>query len=596
MTATTAATTNSDLPKHLQRYIVDQDYSRYTPVDQAVWRHIMRQLKSFLSTHAHPCYVDGLKKTGIEVDRIPSIEHMSQRLSEFGWRAVPVSGFIPPAAFMELQSLGVLPIASDMRTLEHLLYTPAPDIVHEAAGHAPILVDPAFAGYLKSYANVARRAIISDEDMDQYEAIRILSDVKEDPGSTSKQIRQAEERLEAVNKSISHISEAALLGRMNWWTAEYGLIGDLRSPKIFGAGLLSSVGEARACLDVKVKKLPLSIECIQYSYDITEQQPQLFVVETFDRLESVLQELASMMAFRTGGLAAVEKVLKSKTVNTIELDHGLQLSGILKAVYSQQGSVSYLNFSGPTLLALKDKALPGQGIDHHRQGFGTPIGRVAVEVKQNGQPASTLQDLGSLSETELNRLGIKPGADLILTYETGPVVTGVVKALHLIEGRLQVLTLSKAKAVLQDDLLFDPAWGEFDIAVGTKVASAYGGPADRTAFGETEDFTRKLVPRRIFENEVVAIHRLYEEVRRFLDHSEGSKEIHLRISELSRKSATIAPDDWLLQVELLEAAEKLKAPKETVSKIETALGAISAAKTDSARHIEDARHTLHLEN
>jgi phenylalanine-4-hydroxylase len=587
---------NSDLPKHLQRYVVDQDYSRYTPVDQAVWRHIMRQLKSFLSTHAHPCYVEGLKKTGIEVDRIPSIEHMSTRLAEFGWRAVPVSGFIPPAAFMELQSLGVLPIASDMRTLEHLLYTPAPDIVHEAAGHAPILVDPAFAEYLKSYASVARKAIISDEDMDQYEAIRILSDVKEDPGSTAKQIRQAEERLEAINKSISHISEAALLGRMNWWTAEYGLIGSLRDPKIFGAGLLSSVGEARACLEPKVKKIPLSIECIQFSYDITEQQPQLFVVETFDKLESVLQELAAMMAFKTGGLSSVEKVLQSKNVNTIELDSGLQISGILKAVHSQGGAVSYLGFSGPTLLALKDKALPGQGVDHHRQGFGTPIGRVAVEAKQIGRTMSSFQDLGELTETELQRLGVQPGTDLILKYETGAIITGLVKAVHLVEGRLKVLTLSRAKALLKDELLFDPAWGEFDIAVGTCVKSAYGGPADRAAFGETEDFTRKLVPRRIFPDETLAKHKLYEEVRLLLNGAKGSTDSQSRLSELIQKSAAIAADDWLIQVELLEAAEKMKAPTEVVRKIEAALGTISTEKAESARHIEDARRTLHLEN
>ena len=296
------------LPAHLRRYVVDQDYSRYTPIDQAVWRHIMRQLKSHLAVHAHPCYVDGLQKTGIEIDRIPSISHMSERLETFGWRAVPVSGFIPPAAFMELQSLGVLPIASDMRTVEHLLYTPAPDIVHEAAGHAPILVDPAFAAYLKSYATVARKAIISREDMDQYEAIRVLSDLKEDPGSTPNQIRQAEEKLEKVNRSIKELSEAALLGRMNWWTAEYGLIGDLNAPKIFGAGLLSSVGESRSCLDPKVKKLPLTIDCINFSYDITEKQPQLFVVEAFEQLESVLQELAAQMAFRTGGPSAVENL------------------------------------------------------------------------------------------------------------------------------------------------------------------------------------------------------------------------------------------------------------------------------------------------
>src|SRR5690606_19985716 len=129
-----------------------------------------------------------------------------------------------------------------------------PDIVHEAAGHAPILVDPQFASYLKEYAQVSKKAVISSEDLAQYEAIRDLSDVKENPDSTPEGIAAAERKLNQVNASISHISEAALLGRMNWWTAEYGLIGDLENPKIFGAGLLSSVGESAECLSPKVKK------------------------------------------------------------------------------------------------------------------------------------------------------------------------------------------------------------------------------------------------------------------------------------------------------------------------------------------------------
>ena len=303
-----------------------------------------------------------------------------------------------------------------------------------------------------------------------------------------------------------------------------------------------------------------------------------------------------MMAFKTGGLSSVEKVLQSKNVNTIELDSGLQISGILKAVHSQGGAVSYLGFSGPTLLALKDKALPGQGVDHHRQGFGTPIGRVAVEAKQSGRTMSSFQDLGELTETELQRLGVQPGTDLILKYETGAIITGLVKAVHLVEGRLKVLTLSRAKALLKDELLFDPAWGEFDIAVGTCVKSAYGGPADRAAFGETEDFTRKLVPRRIFPDETLAKHKLYEEVRLLLNGAKGSTDSQSRLSELIQKSAAIAADDWLIQVELLEAAEKMKAPTEVVRKIEAALGTISTEKAESARHIEDARRTLHLEN
>ncbi|MCB0407440.1 MAG: phenylalanine 4-monooxygenase, partial [Bdellovibrionales bacterium] len=168
-----------NLPKHLRKYVVDQNYEKYSPEDQAVWRYIMHQLRDYLSKHAHSCYLEGLEKTGITTNKIPRIEEMNEKLKEFGWGAIPVSGFIPPAAFMEFQSLGILPIASDMRSIDHILYTPAPDIVHEAAGHAPILINSEFADYLKRYAEIARKAIISKEDLDQYEAIRILSDVKE---------------------------------------------------------------------------------------------------------------------------------------------------------------------------------------------------------------------------------------------------------------------------------------------------------------------------------------------------------------------------------------------------------------------------------
>src|SRR5436190_22992070 len=98
-------TTKSRLPVHLHPFIVDQNYERYTPEDQAVWRYIMRQLRGFLSQHAHESYLQGLSKTGILIDQIPRIEDIDERLEEIGWGAVAVSGFIPPGAFMEFQAL-----------------------------------------------------------------------------------------------------------------------------------------------------------------------------------------------------------------------------------------------------------------------------------------------------------------------------------------------------------------------------------------------------------------------------------------------------------------------------------------------------------
>ena len=128
-------------PKHLLQFAVDQRYDDYTSVDHAVWRFIMRQNMFFLKEYAHKVYFQGLLNTGISFDRIPRIQEMNDILAKIGWGAVAVDGFIPPAAFMEFQAYKVLVIACDMRQIHHIEYTPAPDIVHEAAGHAPIIVD-----------------------------------------------------------------------------------------------------------------------------------------------------------------------------------------------------------------------------------------------------------------------------------------------------------------------------------------------------------------------------------------------------------------------------------------------------------------------
>ena len=72
------------IPPHLRQYIIEQDYSRYTPLEQATWRFTLRQLKSYLSKNAHECYIAGLSKTGIDTESIPRIEVMCEKLQEFG--------------------------------------------------------------------------------------------------------------------------------------------------------------------------------------------------------------------------------------------------------------------------------------------------------------------------------------------------------------------------------------------------------------------------------------------------------------------------------------------------------------------------------
>ena len=153
----------------------------------------MRISINYFSEFAHKIYLDGLDKTGITINEIPQIETINQKLAAFGWKAVCVRGFIPPNAFMEFQSLKILPIATNMRSRKNLTYTPAPDIVHEAAGHAPIIADKDYSNYLVNYGEVASKAIMSSEDMVLYYAIRDLSDIKENSKASQNEINHYEQ-------------------------------------------------------------------------------------------------------------------------------------------------------------------------------------------------------------------------------------------------------------------------------------------------------------------------------------------------------------------------------------------------------------------
>jgi phenylalanine-4-hydroxylase len=315
------------LPPHLRRYAVAQEWEAYTPRDHAVWRHVMRRLTRHLADKAHPSYLAGLAATGISVERIPRIDEMNAKLAAVGWSAVPVRGFVPPAVFTELQSRGVLAIAADIRSVEHVEYTPAPDILHESAGHAPIVANRRYAEYLKAAGEVGFRAIASAADQAVFEAVRTLSVVKEDPAATPEEVRLAEERLAAAAASRRAASENARASRLYWWTAEYGLMGELARPRLYGAGLLSSIGESARCLGEAVRRVELSPACAEVDFDITRMQPQLFVARDFEHLFEVLEAFEATLSWRRGGDRALAEALGAGTVVHLGLEGGREVTG-----------------------------------------------------------------------------------------------------------------------------------------------------------------------------------------------------------------------------------------------------------------------------
>jgi phenylalanine-4-hydroxylase len=366
--------TRARIPAHLRQYVVDQDYDAYDEVDQAVWRFVMLQLYDSLRKTAHPAYVDGLAETGISVERIPSVGEMDRCLSEYGWGAVTVDGFIPPRAFQEFQALGIMTIAAAIRRRRHLAYTPAPDIIHESAGHAPIVPDEQYRAFLARFGEIGKKCFSLPEDRVVYEAIRHLSEVKEDRDSTTGIIEEAQKRLDDANAKVTRDSEAALLTRLHWWTVEYGLVGTVDDYQIYGAGLLSSLGESSALHGDHVAKIPLSVDCVNTSYDITRPQPQLFVCRDFEHLGEVLENFADTLAQRRGGLESLEVMLASRETGTIEFDSGVQVTGELAEIMQGPAGPAWVRLQGPVALALHDQILAGQGPEDHAEGFSTALG------------------------------------------------------------------------------------------------------------------------------------------------------------------------------------------------------------------------------
>jgi phenylalanine-4-hydroxylase len=580
------------IPEYLRPYIVEQDPSKYTPIDHASWRYILKIAQSFFAEHAHPLYLNGLRETGISTERIPLISEMDRKLAAFGWRAVAVSGFIPPAVFMEFLSRGILPIACDMRKLENIAYTPAPDIVHEAAGHAPIIADPEYAAYLRHYGELAEKAIFSNQDLDVYNAVRILSDTKEDPYSTPTAIESAQRRLDEASAAVDHVTEATQLGRMGWWTIEYGLLGDVSNsslpPKIYGAGLLSSVSESYNCLGTTVRKVPLTVDCVDVTYDITKPQPQLYVAQDCKALVQVLDDFAARMAFRRGGVESLEKARKATTPTTTVLESGIQIGGTLERYeLDERGDPCFLKYSGPVQLCFANQELPDQGPAHHPQGFSSPIGRVRLP-----QGASRAPTTAELTAADLEILGFDPSAESErvgrMEFESGIRLEGVLRGTLERGGHKIILTFGECTVRgRKGETLFDPAWGVFDLACGARAISVYGGAADRSRYlAATGGF--KQEPGKQKSNltpQNRALNGLYARVRAA---REGTRpqEATGELAQVHAELETSHPADWLLRFELLEldARYELKSPwRETViQRLETA-AAVSQDRRDLIR-------------
>ena len=531
------------LPKHLKQFIIPQDYTDYTPINQAVWRYVMRKNVNYLSKVAHNSYLEGLEKTGLEIDNIPNMYGMNRILKEIGWAAVAVDGFIPPSAFMEFQAFNVLVIACDIRQLEHIEYTPAPDIIHEGAGHAPIIANPEYAEYLRRFGEIGCKAISSSRDYELYEAVRLLSIVKEAEGTSEAEIKAAEDQVDFLQNNMGELSEMSKIRNLHWWTVEYGLIGTVENPKIYGAGLLSSIGESAWCMTDEVKKLPYDISAADQSFDITKPQPQLYVTPDFAKLSSVLEEFANKMALRTGGLSGIQKLITSKAMGAAELSTGLQISGVFTNVIENEGKPVYIQTTGKTALSYREKELVGHGTASHPDGFGSPIGMLkGINL--------AIEDMGP---RDLRAYDIYEGEQITLEFEGNIKVSGeIITGTRNLQGEILLIKFKNCTVTHGETVLFAPEWGIYDMAVGKKITSAFSGPADVSSFDMINHVPSSHTIKQKKSSKREELENLYLNIRKVRE----GKPAEITLKEAFGAVTANHENDWLLSVEIAELAKK----------------------------------------
>lgn len=529
------------VPSHLRRFVVEQDYSQYTAMDQAVWRFVLLQTYSRLVETAHEAYRGGLAATGISVDRIPSIDEMNEKLSRFGWGAVCVDGFIPPRAFQEFQASAILPIAADMRSRQHLVYTPAPDIIHEAAGHAPILPDPVYSSYLRRIGDLGRKAFTLPEENRVYQAIYALSEAKENPALSAEEVARVEAELARALHEAREPSEATRLSRLYWWTAEYGLVGRVSDYKIYGAGLLSSLWESHSCHAPDVRKLPLDERCVEVAYDITRPQPQLFVAASFDALHDVLCRVARGLATEIGGEVALSLAMQSRELASVHFSSGACAIGILAEAGPTACSPAWLVFQGEGALAW-DGAIPDHDALRWSNGAVIALGRLTDGLSVDRLSADDLRRRRDAASGR-HRFDFAPGAR---------IEGRVMRVVRGEDGRIAHIELSEARLSLPGRPAEEIE--RYVMVAAGDVVTAHAGAVDPKFHPETVLSPTRVPRPRAIEGRELELLKLYERSERA--HGRGLDGVR---GEFPKVVATLDrdfPDEWLLRWNLLESLLK----------------------------------------
>lgn len=229
-------------------FLIEQDFAAYTTEQHGVWAELVRHRMPQIEQHAAREYLDGFESLCLPFDRLPNLAAISAKLQRrTGWSTTPVSGFMPGPAFFEMLAARCFPTTTWLRSRDSLEYTPEPDIFHDVFGHVPMHAHAVFADFLAYYGRVCA--------------------------------------------SIADAGVLEKLGRLFWYTVEFGVIRQRDGIKVYGSGLISSHGECRNVMEGHCAIHDFTLdEVVNTPVKVDELHKLLFAVSSFDQIYEAMHE------------------------------------------------------------------------------------------------------------------------------------------------------------------------------------------------------------------------------------------------------------------------------------------------------------------
>jgi len=252
--AQAAADKAANLPEDMidpDTFYVTQHWDRYTQENHEVWATLTRRRLESLEHQASDVFLSGMRLLGFDREHVPRLSDVNAKLSPLtGWQSKAVPGYLPAKAFFACLSRREFPTTISIRPRELIDYLPEPDIFHDVFGHVPLHADPVFADFLQTYGTAALHT-----------------------------------------NSPEHVER---LGRLFWFTVEFGLINEGGRTKLYGSGLISSLGESFHALESPfVDRRPFDlVRVCDTPFEIHHYQPILYVLDSFEQLRDAMNQYA----------------------------------------------------------------------------------------------------------------------------------------------------------------------------------------------------------------------------------------------------------------------------------------------------------------